>query len=275
MPHPSEYLPALDKPPFLFAVTGATALPGPALVALMTTLDGSESANKSVLARMVEWGHLDVTRAGRVGVYRLAGTLLDDYEAIATRRRPAPWDGRLHALILDAADVGTVERERFRSAAARHGYRVLHPGLLIGAVDASAALAGWIDELGVATAWLDADPREQRGLVARAWQLDDLGRRYEDAVASGRAALAGAGEPTGADALRLLHRITRPVTELAVRTKGLPAELLPEDWPLAELGAFLTEAYDRLEPAAGAYARAEVLAGPHASLARWRGAPDA
>ena len=65
-----------------------------------------------------------------------------------------------------------------------------------------------IDELGVATAWLDADPREQRGLVARAWQLDDLGRRYEDAVASGRAALAGAGEPTGADALRLLHRIT-------------------------------------------------------------------
>ena len=130
MPHPSEYLPALDKPPFLFAVTGATALPGPALVALMTTLDGSESANKSVLARMVEWGHLDVTRAGRVGVYRLAGTLLDDYEAIATRRRPAPWDGRLHALILDAADVGTVERERFRSAAARHGYRVLHPGLL-------------------------------------------------------------------------------------------------------------------------------------------------
>ncbi len=270
MPHPSDYLAAFDKPPFLFAVTGARALPGPPLVALMTELDGTESANKSVLSRMVDWGHLAVERSGRVGVYRLGGTLREDYEAIAARRRPDPWDGRLHALLLDPDGVDSVERERFRSSALRHGYRFLQPGLLIGARDTSAPLVGWVRDLGATAFWMDADAARLRALVARAWQLEDLGQRYTEAVAHGRRVVADADGSPGPDALRLLHRATRPVTELAVRTRGLPAELLPDDWPLAELRDFLDDAYTRLGPDASAYARAVVADSPHATLARWR-----
>lgn len=266
MSRPLTHYASFHKAPFLFALTGAGALPGPVLVDLMVALDGSASANKSVLSRMVAAGLLDVNRVGRVGVYRLAGSMARDFVRIRDRLPDEPWDGRFHVILHDQPDAGRPDVERFRAAAVRRGYRTLRPGVLVSGhfVD---ALTPLVAEAGATTGWLELDADAAARLAAQCWELADLHAEHERAIEQVRAVVAAPAPAAGVDALVLLHETIRPITELALRCSGLPAELAPDGWPAAELLHHLGLAYAHLAPAASAHAREVLAASPHAGLA--------
>lgn len=266
MARPLTHYASFHKAPFLFAVTGASALPGPVLVDLMTTLDGSASANKSVLSRMVAAGLLDVTRVGRVGVYRLAGPMARDFVRIRDRLPDVPWDGRFHLILHDVPDPARPDVERFRAAALRRGYRTLRPGVLVSGF-AVEALDPLIAEAGATTGWLDLDAAGAASLVATCWELDDLRAAHLAAIEGVRRVVDRPAPRTGVEALALLHRTTRPITELALACAGLPTEVAPDDWPAEELLHHLGRAHAHLVPAASRYAREVLAASPHAALA--------
>ena len=269
MQSPSRYYPAFDKPPLCLAVAGADAMPGPLLVSLMTRLDLTASANRSILNRMVGHGMLGLERAGRVGVYRLAGRLLADFQRIQQGGPPPAWDGRLQTLIYDVPEGQRTDRERFRAAAMRAGYRPLRPGVLVGVGDRSAALAEAIDRLGVLRGCLDVDADTARLVAERAWGLAALREDGEQLAASLRRLLADLSPLEGEAAFLQLHRMMRPVVAWTVALGDLPPELLPPDWPGARLGELLGEAHFRLLPAASGFVHGVINASPHAALVEW------
>ncbi len=262
MPTPATHYASFHK---AFALTGARALPGPVLVELMTTLGGSPSAHKSVLSRMVATGGLTVTRVGRVGVYRLAGQLARDFQRIRDHLPDEPWDGRFHVVVHEPPDPARPDVERFRVAALRLGYRTLRPGVLVSGFASEA-----LDEIlpaGTVTGWLQLDAAAAADLAATCWELADARADYLRAVEGVRAALAAPPPSCGAEALVRLHDTTRPITELAIRSSGLPAALAPADWPASDLVGQLGLAYSHLAPAASAHVRAVLDASPYAALA--------
>ena len=266
MSRPLTHYASFHKAPFLFALTGATALPGPVLVDLMVVLDGSSSANKSVLSRMVTAGLLDVTRVGRVGVYRLAGQMARDFVRIRDRLPDEPWDGRFHLVVHDLPDPTRPDIERFRAAAIRLGYRTARPGVLVSGF-ASPALDPLAIEAGAVVGWLDLDADAAARLAAQCWELSELHAEHERAIEQVQAVLAAPVPASAAEALVLLHETIRPITELALRSSGLPAQLAPDGWPAVELLRHLGLAYAHLAPAASAHAREVLAASPYAGLA--------
>lgn len=270
MRSPSRYYPAFDKPPFCLAVAGATAIPGPILIDLMTRLDLTESANRSVLNRMVSRGSLALSRTGRVGVYRLAGHLLANFERIRGGGQPPSWDGRLHALIYDTSETRRTARERFRAAAMRVGYRSLRPGVLVSPSDQSSALAEQIHELGVMPGFLDADVDTARVIANRAWSLGRVreeGERLCEHLEAAVPELSGLGAES---AFRHLHGLIRPVIAWTVELGGLPAELMPEHWPGSRVHQRLADIHGVLLPSASAFAEEVIRTSPYLELVEWR-----
>lgn len=272
MHSPARYYPAFDKAPFCLRLSGAQALPGPVLIDLMARIDGTRSANKTVLSRMVAGGSLELSRVGRVGLYRPAGRLREDLERIRGRRPAPAWDGRLHTLIDVAPSIRRVQRERFRTLAIRQGYRPLRRGVLVAVRDRSEMLTEQIEALGVLPGHLDAQPDVQRTIAREAWDLDALGEEAERIAGGIETELGrpGSDDPmegaTGEGAFLRLHRIMRPVVAWSVRLGDLPAELLPQDWTGPRLEAAVGAAHRHYGPAAAEFVRTVVEASPYADL---------
>lgn len=265
---PGGFKPAYARAPFVFGVARAVELPGPVLVSLMSDLDGTPAANKALLHRMTATGALELTRAGRVGTYRMAGRLLTGFGAVRGDRalRSAAWDGRFHALVYDIPESRRRERDRFLVAAHEVGYRTVRPGLLIGPTD-ELDTVGDTSGLGVQEAWMTFPERDVPDLVARAWRLGEFRAEYDHAVAALQVTLARDLERSaGAEALRTMFEAKAMLTGLLLRDGALPAELTPPDWPAARVRDLVRSVEDRLWPAVLAHVDEVVRTGPHTHL---------
>jgi phenylacetic acid degradation operon negative regulatory protein len=253
--------------PFLFGLARRTGLPGPVLVRLLTDLALSESAARGLIARMQRAGQLAGTRHGRTVHYRLAGSFAQAFERIRTAPAPPAWQGAFHALLYQVPENRRAFRDQLRRAAVLAGYGVLQQGVLIALTDRRHELAGiladrprdshvYFGQLAMAT------PDAARA-AATAWDLPDLGRTFQAQARRLRAVLArraGPPRPTGATLRRFENLVSAPLTD-TLRASGLPAELLPEDWPLPDLRAALDEVMRHYGPPCGRYV-AGLLAGP-------------
>lgn len=268
MPPAQRYYASYDKPPFCFAVAWARTLPGPILVDLMTRLDLTVSANKSVLNRMVEAGHLEVSKVGRVGRYALAGRMKREFDHIARHGEPSDWDGGFHVLIYEAPNGLRAASDRFRSEVLRRGYRTLRPGVLVNARDETAGLAEQMQALGVSAGRLQLAPDAARDLASRCWGLAELSARG-DLIADDLASVLAEGHPgsSGEEVFRRLHAAQRPVVGWTLDLTDLPSPLMPEDWPGARIGALMGELFARHLPQAHSFAREVIAASPHGALA--------
>lgn len=265
---PGSYKAAYARAPFVFAMAKATALPGPILVGLMSDLAGSPSSNKALLHRMTAGGALELSRAGRVGIYRMAGRLFVGFAAVRGdgSLRAEAWDGRFHSLIYDIPESRRRERDRFLMAAHQVGYRTLRPGLLISPTDEHRALAGLAD-LGVLEAWVTFSEHEIGDIVTRAWRLAEFRHEYELAIARLETMLAADLEGLdGVAAMQAMFESEGLRTGLLLRDGALPPDLTPPDWPAARLLALVQEAERRLDGAAVAYVERRIAASPHAHL---------
>lgn len=271
VPAAERYNPAFGKVPLAFGVAEARALPGPILVQLMVAMgELTPAAAKSILHRLVTFGMLELTRFGRVGVYRLAGTMLEGYEAMRDNTRlrsPDPWSGSFHTVIYDIPEEQRSLRDKFRNRAFRRGYRQLRPGVLISPTDELRRLADLIDnESMIVSGWLGVELDEARQIAHVAWDLDRYRSAYEALIARVNEVLNAAAPPEGSQALRVTHELMQPLADVRFSDGDLPRELLPPDWPADELSKRMGACFSRLGPHTETYVRGTIARSPHRGL---------
>lgn len=248
--------------PFLFGVAERDSLPGPVLVRLLVEAGFSAPSARSGLARMRERGGLATDRAGRHVDYRLAGATLAAFRRLRESRPPAPeWDGTFHGVLFTVPESARAYRDLLRRILVVSGYGPLRAGLWIKSRDEWPVLR---DQLGpppsgarIAPVQLRLARDDARAAAAEAWDLDTVAARLRAAEQRIRS-VRPATRPDGAT-LRAYHELVRPVFQTLLETPGLPAPLLPADWPRDALLAALGDAIGHFQPAAGAYLR-ELLA---------------
>lgn len=244
---------------FCFGVARRAVLPGPVLVRMLADLDVGASAARTRLARLVRRGSLTTTRRGRIADYRLAGAFLAAYSrAELDTEGPAPWNGEWHGLLVTVAERHRSYRDAFRRQAVLAGYGQLRPGLLVAPEDRTAPLVELLaaapPDATVRRLLIRMDAAAGRAAAAEAWNLDELAATYRDLTGFVHAALA---ENAAAAPSRTVLSAFAGVVEAAfgqlAGDPGLPAELLPSDWPRTGLVSALTEATERLSPVCKAY----------------------
>ncbi|MET7935467.1 PaaX family transcriptional regulator C-terminal domain-containing protein [Streptomyces sp. NPDC005322] len=200
-----------------------------ALVRVGALFGTAEGTIRVALTRMVAAGDLEQ----RGGAYRLTDRLLarqarqDDSRVPRTRR----WDGTWEFAVVTSDRRAAAERAALRQAMAdlrlaelREGAWLRPANLVRPRPDVVAAQCGWF------TGAPEGDPAE---LAARLWDLDGWARQARLLGAALDRADGPAQRFTVA-AAALRHLLADPV---------LPARLLPEDWP----GAELRRRYDAFE----------------------------
>ncbi len=232
--------------------------PVAAVVRLMAPLGVQAPAVRTAISRMVRQGWLTAVRLDAGPGYALtprAVRRLDEAAERIYRTRRAEWDGRWHLLVVQPP-AGRSDRERLQAQLSFLGY-----GSIGGQTWLSPRQAHELDH-----ALADANARAERftavhdgdsqQLIARAWDLDGLARSYTRF-------LEEADELLGADPADLEQQ---PEAGFAARSRlvhawrkflfvdpGLPAALLPVDWPGAKAAAWFDEQATRLLPAARAF----------------------
>jgi phenylacetic acid degradation operon negative regulatory protein len=249
-----------------FAVGVAQARPGapvagPVLLKLLADLGISNSAARSLLLRMRREGWLASQRSGRQAHYRLAPVLSaaeDRLDRHIRGGRPT-WNGSFTGVLFYVPERFRSYRDRLRRTAQLLGYVTLRPGLMIATTDRYDELVALLpaqpddSELLRLTLAFSAD--DSRRMARQLWDLDGIAARCRMALATADLNMAAAEQdpPQGADALRAFAAATLPLFETTAKDPDLPDELLPQDWPAAQLGTALGRAFALFGPALIAY----------------------
>ena len=236
--------------------------PVAALVRMLAPLGVTGPAVRTSISRMVRQGWLDPVRLDLGPGYALtrhATARLDDAAARIYRTRERPWDGTWDLLVLEPVP-SRAARERVRSGLGFLGYAALSDSTWIGPF-ASSEATGLLDAESVGHARFSARDDDPRERAALAWDLDALAESYTawhgfaaDLVADPAAHLPGDPDTTddeGAFAVRSL--LVHEWRKFLFTDPGLPAELLPADWPGEAAARFFSEEAGRLLPAASRF----------------------
>lgn len=222
------------------------------LTAAMGTLGFTAQATRTALHRMGTDGWVEPRRSGRYAAYRLTARGEDRLEEAAERifrLRAAPWDGRwrLLELPLPAEDPA-------RAALRWMGFGQLRDALWVSPHDHGDRLTVLLDEHGATPTALafdatgSAGPGDDSRIVARAWDLSALRAAHEGFLEEWSARSEPPDEPAAfATRIRLVHHWR----SFLFLDPGLPAALLPSDWPGDDATACFHRRYAEVaEPAA-------------------------
>ncbi len=233
------------------------AAPVAALVRLLAPLAISAPAVRTAVSRMARQSWLIAVRVDGAPGYALSPRAVAQVSA-RTRRAALerePWDGRWHLLVVSPPG-GRAARERLAAGLRALGY---------GSLGESGRAATWIsprvtdaaDSLLVThgaraerfTARHDGD---SQALIARAWDLEALARAYRRFLDQGEnsAQIEAAGDSAAFERRAYLVREWRTFRGL---DPGLPAALLPPDWPGSKVEEWFRAEMARLTPAADAF----------------------
>jgi phenylacetic acid degradation operon negative regulatory protein len=231
--------------------------PVAALVRLLAPLGVAAPAVRTAISRMVRQGWLTPVRLDLGPGYALtdqATVRLDDAAARIYRTHERTWAGAWDMLVLHPVATRS-SRERIRSGLGFLGYAPLSDSTWI-----SPSPSGEVERLledeqaeYARFAAVDEDPALR---AARAWDLDELARSYtawhRDAEALVRdPAPHVVGSDLSDDELAFAVRslLVHEWRKFLFTDPGLPAELLPPDWPGDAAARFFAEQADRLLPA--------------------------
>jgi phenylacetic acid degradation operon negative regulatory protein len=249
---------------FVFGLYGPerTALPGPVLIALLGTLGFSEPTSRSTILRMRRSERLTSVRRGPVVEYALSAAsqaLTTAVLAPVVGERPA-WDGSFHGLLFSIPESSRAYRDALRRTAVLAGFGILRPGLLVTPDERrwsrlQPVLDGAPPGSRLLRVELRLSPEDARSAAAEAWPLDELVRNYRTQVeVLERAAEEYRGRPPdGPEAVRATWEIMNPLFLVATDDPGLPAALLPEDWPGEPMRRAVVDVAGALQPALSAY----------------------
>lgn len=237
------------------------------LIALMGLLDVDEQAVRSSVSRMTRRSLLSAEVRDGVRGYRTTA----DADAVF-----ADADRRIYAAMEPARAVdGWVlvsfsmpERERdkrhvLRSKLTWHGMGNVSSGLWIGPARILDDVVETVKALGFAE-YTDVFRATYEGvgdlaeLVRHSWDLDELARSYDEFLVHHRPVrdLLAQRPVDGAEAFARYTRALHEWRKFPYLDPGLPAELLPDDWPGREAAELFKDLRRRLEPRAFDYAAA-------------------
>ncbi|RJQ71693.1 PaaX family transcriptional regulator [Pseudonocardiaceae bacterium YIM PH 21723] len=226
-----------------------------ALVLLLAPLGIAAPAVRTAVSRMVKQDWLAPVKLPEGPGYAItprAERRLDEAAARIYRTRPATWDGRWHIVVLEELPARTA-RDRITSSLRLLGYGELGPATWIAprpAAELRELLAAEQVEARLFHGEHDGPDAE---LVATAWDLDSLAGDYADFLDQWRDRLAQADAGNSGVAFATSQQLLHSWRNFLFSDPGLPARLLPADWP----GHAAAELFDshtaRLAPAAGQF----------------------
>jgi phenylacetic acid degradation operon negative regulatory protein len=176
-------------------------------------------------------------------------------------RRDMPgWDGTWHVVVVEHV-AERARRDRLRSAFGYLGYACLDGSTWISprpSVELDQTMAAEQVRAERFSASYDGD---QRGLAARAWDLDGLAHAYQRWIWTANEIVVRGG-PDQSDEVNFAVRseLVHEWRKFLFIDPGLPADLLPADWPGVEAVDLFHREADRLLPAATRFVDS-VLAG--------------
>jgi phenylacetic acid degradation operon negative regulatory protein len=232
------------------------AAPVAALVRLLAPLGIAAPAVRTAVSRMARQGWLTAVRLPEGPGYALtprAVLRLDEAADRIYRRRNAGWNGRWHVIVIERVRDRS-PRERLRAGLRFLGYAQVGETTWISprpSAELEALLEGESVRAERFHAGYDGDPR---GLAARAWDLDGLALAYRRWM-DGMAELVGPAHPDMRDdaVFAARTRLVHQWRKFLFRDPGLPAELLPADWPGHAAAKLFRAESDRLLPAAARF----------------------
>lgn len=219
------------------------------LIALLLPLGINERLLRTSVFRLVAEGWLQAERHGRRSLYRLSAQGARNTAHAAPRiygAGDAPWDGQWTLVVVPrSGNNGLAERTELRKALEWEGYGVVAPGVFAHPRARQDTASSILETLGIRDKALVLTARDLPGagalplqaLAPQCWDLAGLAEQYRHFLrqfAPMENALDGADTrdgipPPAAFAARmvLLHRWRR----LVLHDPGLPASMLPADWP--------------------------------------------
>jgi phenylacetic acid degradation operon negative regulatory protein len=235
---------------------GAQA-PVASLVRLLAPLGITEPAARTAVSRMARQGWLAPVRcAPRVAGYALtprAVRRLDEAAERIYRSGDPAWDGRWHILMIERI-TNRARRDRVRAGLGYLGYAPLGETAWISpraSVELDALLEGERLRCERFLAAYDGDPRD---LLARAWDLDRLAQDYRRWLAMARELIAAAGPGAADEAVFALRStLVHEWRKFLFSDPGLPAALLPAEWPGREAATVFHAESARLLPTASRF----------------------
>ncbi len=232
--------------------------PVSAVVGLLGSLGISAPTVRTAVSRVVQEGWLvpEVRDQRGYAVTERGRRRLAEAHARIYRTDEQPWDGRWHVVV--------TPRVADRSARARVGRSLgyLGYGQLAGPTwvaprrspefDSAADLLGSEPD-GRLTTFRAAAETSDAELARRVWDLDALAAAYVDFLAGvGRGPVPDDAEAAFVERTLLVHRWRL----FLFSDPGLPAEVLPVDWPGQQAARAFDERAAALDPGAGAHVNA-------------------
>lgn len=208
------------------------------LLAALGALGVEEKSARQALTRTAHEGVLASTRHGRRVQWELTGagaTLLEEgtRRIYGFMRSPHPWDGRWLVLSVPIPETQRQLRHRLRTRLTWLGLGSPTSGLWVTPdAEQEPAVHAVVDDLGLrprSFAWTGrATPLgDQQRLLAQAWDLDEVERRYLDFLDG----VARRAPSTPADAFVAQVELVQEWRRFPFLDPDLPTELLDHDWP--------------------------------------------
>ncbi|MFE4837483.1 PaaX family transcriptional regulator C-terminal domain-containing protein [Arthrobacter sp. NPDC056691] len=232
------------------------------ITALLAVFDVEPATVRVNLSRLRKEGWFTTRRIGRETVYSLTPymlEILDDGRERIFSRRDEVWGGRWTMAIYQVPESERAVREKLRKQLSWHGFGQLSPSTWLSPHDLMAEVRQIADENPLAKVdalWCGTgDAREDRDLAARCWDLDQLGKDYEQflqtyAPLNERGPNADNG---GRTALIERMHLIGDYRRFLFRDPYLPRELEPQDWPSREAYGLFGAVHRQLGPAATDY----------------------
>jgi phenylacetic acid degradation operon negative regulatory protein len=232
------------------------------LVRMLAPLDIGAPAVRTAVSRMVRQGWLSPTRLVAGPGYAItprAARRLDEAASRIYRTNTQQWDGAFDLIIADPT-MPRNDRLRIANSLAYLGYGRIGDGTWLAArpspeADIVIAESGLIFDR--FTAHRNGGAKEAAALVSRAWDLDAIGRQYQEFVHELRGTVErvdAEGDPRTAFTARF--RLVHEWRTFLFRDPGLPACLLPNHWAGAKAAEFFELHANRLRPAADRFVEA-------------------
>jgi len=235
-------------------------LPSAALVRLAGEFGVSAVAARAALSRLTRRDLLESSKIGRRTYYRLtdrAAAMLSQgvHRVVSFGLDREPWDGHWavagFSIPEDQRDLRHTLRTRLRWL----GFAPLYDGLWVSPTARPEAVVAALSELKVCNATVFRATAEEAAWLRsphEAWDFDLLRRGYDDFLARYEPLLARVRQGTvgAAEALVARSELMDAWRAFPGLDPGLPAELLPADWPRGRARAVFAEIYDTLGPLA-------------------------
>ncbi|MGH7708890.1 MAG: PaaX family transcriptional regulator [Vulcanimicrobiaceae bacterium] len=234
------------------------------LTRLMAEFGVSEPAVRQAVSRMSRQGWIGARKIGNRSYYAMTDRGRERVDKVSPRIYLPPvtsWDGKWRILAYTIPEQIRDSRDRLRKDLTVLGFAPLTASLWISprdVLDGGREAAGSQGLLPYIDLFLaeSRGPRSDRELLQRAWNVAAIAKTYRDFIAFYTKRLERFQEqlpkPPLADAHAFAERewVVHDFRKFVYLDPGLPAALLPGDWPATRASALFRSYYEVVKPRA-------------------------